>query len=354
MAHMIEKNDGLVLAEKRAWHNLGNVVEEAPTPYEAIKQAGLQWMVEESNGLSANFNGTTEPDYENGIKFDTHKLLIRSDDKSILGLVGRHYKPIQNDQLAYLAYELAGKYDKTSLKVETAGSLGGGKKVWFLLRAEPFRVTANDETIPYLFMANGHDGSQPLQIMPTDIRVVCANTRTYALNRAKKQGSIISLRHTLNIEKQIQDAKMLLSNGLHQLSEMRKQALRLAAKRLTKEDTQELWTNVYMKFYGPIPTDPYNPDGSPCGHKLARLERATHRLAEVTEIFDKEVTEHRLGRNAWTVANAFTNWLDKRKPLTTNSRSSMSQEDMRMSSNLFGTTAKQKRIVFEYADEMKV
>jgi len=43
LAHEITETDNLVLAGKPAWHGLGVVTENAPTPMDAIRLAGLDW-----------------------------------------------------------------------------------------------------------------------------------------------------------------------------------------------------------------------------------------------------------------------------------------------------------------------
>ena len=47
MAHEITEYDNVVLHRTPAWHGLGVVVHEAPTPMEALKIAGLDWNIEQ-------------------------------------------------------------------------------------------------------------------------------------------------------------------------------------------------------------------------------------------------------------------------------------------------------------------
>ena len=47
MAHEITQHDNVVLHRTPAWHGLGIVVKDAPTPIEALKIAGLDWNVEQ-------------------------------------------------------------------------------------------------------------------------------------------------------------------------------------------------------------------------------------------------------------------------------------------------------------------
>jgi hypothetical protein len=104
MAHEIESNDGLVLADCGAWHGLGLTVKGAPNPFAALRLANLDWTVEESATL-IGVNNPGEPN-EFRVSTDTHKLLTRSDDHTVLGVVGKDYTPVQNQALAELAWAL--------------------------------------------------------------------------------------------------------------------------------------------------------------------------------------------------------------------------------------------------------
>ncbi len=56
MAHEITQNDGLVLNKRSAWHNLGTIVDKAPTIDEALKIAKLDWTVDQFNLIAVGFN----------------------------------------------------------------------------------------------------------------------------------------------------------------------------------------------------------------------------------------------------------------------------------------------------------
>jgi hypothetical protein len=85
---------------------------------------------------------------------------------------------VQNEELADLAEQLN---QDGIVKVESCGSLGNGKKVWFLLKGDSIFVTDRDETQPFVLLANGHDGSLSLTIMATTVRVECENKLNIAL-----------------------------------------------------------------------------------------------------------------------------------------------------------------------------
>ena len=162
MAHELTKIDGLALANDGAWHGMGTVVKGAMNPFSALRIAGLEWEVEQSDAITGVFNAGEQDEYR--VSTDSAKVLLRSDTKTVLGVVGPDYQPFQNQQLAELAYGLRSAADGT-VEVETAGSIRGGRRVWMLLRGKTVEFGApGDETVPYLFLANGHDGSLALTV----------------------------------------------------------------------------------------------------------------------------------------------------------------------------------------------
>jgi hypothetical protein len=104
MAHNLNFNRRTVQysffsVKEKAWHNLGQIVQDYPTNEEAIKFAGLDYEVEKSP-LFTKGNGFTEN--ENGIEISNTELEvpnyfanIRTDNNSILGVVGKDYHIVQ-------------------------------------------------------------------------------------------------------------------------------------------------------------------------------------------------------------------------------------------------------------------
>jgi phage/plasmid-like protein (TIGR03299 family) len=207
MAHEIESHDKVLLHKNQAWHGLGIVVQDAPTPAKALKLAGLDWEVQQWP-LSAN-NGEGKR-----IALDKQVLNVRTDISHPLGVVSPDYQPIQNRDLADFCQLLAEQSDE--VKVESAGSIRNGGKVWFLLKGESFSVRKSDEVSPYILVSNGHDGGTALRCTPTTIRVVCSNTLHMVipryergkLTRATPAGFVAN--HLGDIKQKVEDAKAAL------------------------------------------------------------------------------------------------------------------------------------------------
>jgi len=296
MAHELKQNDGLALADTSAWHGLGTVVKGAMNPFAALKVAGLEWTVEESDTITGIFNPGEQGEYR--ISTDTAKVLVRSDDKSVLGVVGPDYVPFQNQQLAELAYALRSTADGNA-EVETAGSIRGGRRVWMLLRGKSVEFGApGDETIPYLFIANGHDGSLALKAIPTGIRVVCSNTFHLALGARR---NAMSFRHTLNLNTRVEELARCIKNWDNTIEKGAEVARKMARTPVSVAEVQSLWLDVIQRIDGPVPTQPKN------GWEERRRERAVAGLAHAARVFDTEKRDY--GTNLWVAANAITNWI---------------------------------------------
>jgi phage/plasmid-like protein (TIGR03299 family) len=295
MAHEIETNDGLVLAGKGAWHGLGTVVQGAPNPYAALRIAGMEWEVLESDALTGTFNaGGTD---ERRVVTGDSKMLVRSDDHTVLGVVGKDYSPVQNSTLADLAYAMRNADSDSGVEVESAGSIRGGKRVFMLLRGPTVDMTGRgDDANPYLLLANGHDGTLALRVQPTSVRVVCSNTFHAALGTKQKKWSH---RHTLNVGARVETLAAEIKMWFKMVEDGQDTARAMAARQMNREAVRSLWADVLLRLDGPTPSNPKN------GWEERRKDHATAFLAHAAQVFDTEAQQ--FGANLWVAANAATN-----------------------------------------------
>lgn len=178
MAHQIESNDRNIFVKQPAWHGLGTTLPESVSVDEALKMT-LDW----------------EPELVPVIRSDTgetlasHSALVRSDDRTLLSIKTDQYNVFKNSTVAK-----ATKIAFPNGRIETAGSLRGGKQVWFLVRLpeSDFDARRNDPVNAYGLVTSSHDGTIQLTGLPTGVRVVCANTMSMALAGGRKP---ISVRH---------------------------------------------------------------------------------------------------------------------------------------------------------------
>lgn len=329
MPHEILSNDSLVLAGRPAWHGLGVVVQDAPSPHEALRIAGLDWEV----CLTDDVASLTDNDVI--LKSTRHRMVYRKDDFSVLSVVTDGWTPFQNKDLAELASRMA---VTGSAEIESAGSLHGGRRVWFLLRTPSIDVGGQgDEVCPYFLLANGHDGTMSLTGLPTYVRVVCNNTLTSALAPASRDiaARTFRFRHTRGLLDRIDEMRDMMT-GFSQVVRIDREAMDALAHRMpTREEVQSLWTDVIVRLDGPIP--PAAPNASE--RDLRRRDRAIEALSHMTRVFEEEASLY--GHSLFVAVNAATNWID-------HVRGRLSG-DARLASRTWGAYADAKRVAFDAA-----
>lgn len=240
MAHNIEYNNGrgtnsFFSRKELAWHGLGQVIQEAVTPQEALRLANLDYEV----GLAPVFasfipenciphwNQATNsfdmyekntPNFvcslsKKGEQLNTNKAVYRKDSLTPLGIVGNKYTVVQNIESLNFIYDILKHNpdikEKNDIIIETAGVLGMGERIFVTAKLpKGFRIgDEKQDTELYLVFTNSHDGTSSLTAMVTPIRVVCNNTLTSALGNNKSK---VSFRHTANIVNAMKDGLSLL------------------------------------------------------------------------------------------------------------------------------------------------
>lgn len=337
--HEIETHDNLVLTGKPAWHGLGTVVEQAPTPTEALQLAGLDWTVQQWP-MVATSPGDDLLDVDE-IDVPGHVLNVRSDTHQPLGVVGDGYKPVQNRELADFAEALAEAGDV--VRVESAGSIRNGQRVWFLLRGESFSVRGDDVMHPYICLSNGHDGSAAMRATPTTVRVVCSNTLHMVIPRSESRRTfkqaVFAVRHSGDIKSKVNQAKQALQLYGRGLEATRGLASTLAARDVTRDEIQSFWLDVYQHIQAPVPKNPKT-----AGEKAQRT-RAMEAMQSMAERFDRERSV--AGSNAWNALNAFTGWTQHDRNVQ--GKTDAARTEQRVKNRLLGNAATQTHQALQLA-----
>lgn len=246
MSHGIEENDTMFSVKENPWHGLGTVIDEAPSLEEGIKLAGLDWEVEctpvqvvigpSGQPMQALPEKTGEVPHGAQLVNLGHfaQAVRRKDTGDILGTVGPSWHPLQNVK----AFEFFGKFVSGGLaKLETAGSLFNGRRVWVL--ATPTKdniveVGDGDRVGQHILLSNSHDGRTSVRVGFTPIRVVCNNTLTMAHNN---QGSrLLRIRHTCNVEEAVATASTIIDVARQQFYATADQWRRMTKIGFNEED----------------------------------------------------------------------------------------------------------------------
>ena len=169
IAHEIDFTTGtaaMAYTGETPWHGLGFKLPETASIEEWRAAARLEWEAEvaEIEWQPADAMGLTTR-----LAFPDRFVLYRSDFHQPPAIVSRHYKPVQPAEVLEFFRDLVSEIG--GFKLETAGALQGGKKVWALAPAPKAAVIGkNDVVARYLLLATSYDLSMPTTVQQTSIR----------------------------------------------------------------------------------------------------------------------------------------------------------------------------------------
>lgn len=328
MAHEITANDGIVLARKGAWHGLGTVLPESCDALAALDHARMNWEVE-----VCEFSATTRDGSQVGC--GDHRAVVRSDTQEVFATCNSGYTPIQNAEIAQLAYDLSAASNRA---VETAGSIRGGRKVWFLLDMGTIFAASDDKVKPYLFLGASHDLTMSLTVGSIATRVVCANTMAIAM-REMSEGAL-KIRHTETASTRVEKIKDWLTTPKQSILNYGNAAVKMAETGISDDQIQSFFTSVWQKAYGKLTE--------------ADIKGDTRR----STVFQKEVgmwlrnfkLDHRqtsvsTSGSVWAALNAVTQYANHEKTVRMESQDGSRRQE----AVLFGAGAKLNQHAFDSA-----
>jgi phage/plasmid-like protein (TIGR03299 family) len=209
LPHDIATNTGRPAMAYRGavpWHRLGEELPEDAPIEDWLRAAQLEWELERQ-----------PVQYFAGEKLRAMKgrfVLVRNDTHDALSIVSEDYKLVQPKEVLEFYRDLIDDY---GYKLETAGALNGGRKVWALARTE-LAGTADrrgeDELAAYVLFATSCDKTLATTVAFTSVRVVCQNTLSFAIRDTNtNQRPRIKVPHNLQFDAEDVKAKLDLMNG---------------------------------------------------------------------------------------------------------------------------------------------
>ena len=220
MAHNLNFNEktnqhSFFSVKEKAWHGLGQIVQDYPTSSEAIKHAGLDYTVEKRKLFTLD-NDNQQDDPEETIivpeiEVPGYFATMRTDTEQVLGVVGKDYEVVQNkDAFTFFDSIVGGD----GIQYETAGALGKGERIFITAKLPGYIKVGREDLIEqYLFLTTSHDGFGSITAAFTPVRIVCNNTLNAAL---RNHSNSIKIRHTANAKERLEQAHkvMGISNQL--------------------------------------------------------------------------------------------------------------------------------------------
>lgn len=282
----------MMYAGELPWHGVGKAVPAEVNAEQAIKLAELDWDVETAPIVTADQKRTAVDDY---------RVTRRVTDNCILGVVNKNFKPIQNRD----AFGLFDKIVGTKRAVyHTAGSLQNGSKVFILAKLpEPLVVGSDDVVDKYLLLSNAHDGTRPLQMLFTPVRVVCSNTLGMALFQKAEASAEemklkaipprVSIRQNKNAEQKMKEAERIMGSALRYYEKFGDFAGHLYSRQLKSEQVVNIIDEVFP----------------PNKHKEVTPTIRGHRTA-VEDLFVHGKGHDKIAGSAWALFNAFAEYAD--------------------------------------------
>ena len=172
------------------WSGLGTDISSARNVDAALSLAGLDWRVAQR---PMNLMGSDE-------MIPGYYANVRTSDDEILGIVGKRYSIVQNEE----AFSFMDELISEGVSLQMAGTFRGGRGVWVLAKLPQMYFLSGDKVDPYIVFINSHDGSGGVRVAMTPIRVYCSNMLNLSMRRAQRTWSV---RHSGDIKGKLTEAR---------------------------------------------------------------------------------------------------------------------------------------------------
>jgi len=348
MAHELSlRADGtaeMFSLRQNPWHGLGRVLTKELKDEEVAEAAGLNWSVTE-NPIYRQLNGQYE-------MLNNDKVLARSDNNAVLGVVSNEYRVFQNEELIKLMRQIARDTDVTW---ESAGVLHHGRTTWCMgyIPELDIRVRENDHSKFYMLLTNGHGNMRSLQILPTMVRVVCANTLAAATNGGTKKrrknmekgkfdkatlSTGFGIHHDGQLDKAVADVVNAYEQFMKDKLVTQELFEQMADVKMDQTETAEYWNKVFQ-----LEADPLADEAA----KAKAMKVESTRLESLQQILMSATcqTDATVG-TLYGSFNAVTEYVDHVKSVRKRDGSN------RLSVTQFGTGAKLKEKAFDLAVDL--
>jgi phage/plasmid-like protein (TIGR03299 family) len=326
MAHNINFSNGkhsFVAKGKKAWHGLGQYVQDVMTAEEVIKLSGLDYTVEKKDLFTRGSNDEL-------IEVPGFYSTVRVDTNESLGVVGSRYNIVQNrDAFSFFDSII----DSGEAIFETAGVLGKGEKIFVTAKLPDDMLVKGEKIEKYILLTNSHDGSTTIIAGMTQVRVVCNNTLQASLKSIDNKVSII---HNSSAVDNLKEASKVMGISSIYSNEVNLIFERMADTRMTDLEIQNYIENALRNDY--------------VNNTKEELKEASKRLRNLTnEVFTFALTHETQTTDAayrtlWGAYNSISAYYTHMK--------SYNSTEQRMKDISYGNGSNKINKAFELAKEM--
>lgn len=297
---------------KAWWDTLGTYVRDAQSYEDVLKTAALDWSV---------IKATLYTQWSQGgiIKVPSHVAIVRTDTKQHLGVVGAGYEPIQNAEALKWTEALMGK----GAMYESAGGLGQGERIWLLARvpAADFSIGGKDEHRSYLLVTTSHDGSTATIAKYTTTRVVCQNTLNMALSEKTKS---IRIKHTKSAAARMKLAEQLVEGAIESSKALNERLEFLSTFKVQRVHVESILNKLFPE------------DVEASKASKTRRENVMGEILSLYAANDNNAFPEQAG-TAFALLNAVTNYTDHNRGTRVKSDSTVTDEQSRAESSIWGS-----------------
>lgn len=226
MAHLINYDErkgthSFASNSEKAWHGLGQVVENAMTAEEAINLANLDYEV-----YKTTIHPLVDGMPNNGDAIEDKFAIMRQDNNAYLGMVGSRYEIVQNrDAFAFFDAII----DSGEAIFETAGALGKGERIFVTAKLPEDMLVGGEVCNKYIILTNSHDGSSSIIAGLTTTRVVCNNTLQAALSDLSNK---VSIQHRSGAKDKLAEAHKVMQIASSYMNEVEQLFNEMADKKI--------------------------------------------------------------------------------------------------------------------------
>ena len=291
-----------------AWSGIRTV--DASNACEALAQAGMDWEVKSEKIF-----------LDNGMEIKSSRAIVRQSDRSVLGVVGKKYAPIQNTESLSFFDDVATQFE--DFQYISAGSINNGKRVWLLADFGGFDAQHGDEVRKQILLYNSHDGTSAMSYVFVPMRVFCNNQ----IASIMKGDKFMKIRHSQSAHQRIEAAKQVAGHALENYTSIEAVYKRMARMELTNS----MVTSTLELMY---------PLEGVEGRSLTRRENTRQ---EILRLLDEGMGIHERPKNALSLFNAFSEYYTHHTQ--TNGENA---RERRWNNNVFGKGAKAMAQVTEH------
>lgn len=229
-------------SQRTVWRRMGTDVSHCTTAAEAMEFTGMDFTVVKRKMTIKYEDSDGDSDYGHQ---DLPECIVRNnwctmrtDTKKDLGVVGKKYQIIQNNE-AFSFFD-AIVAEGIGVKYETAGALGGGERVFLTATLPDYIAVGNHDLIKkYLFLTNSHDRFGSLIAGFTPQRIYCENTLNAAIRGCT---NALKIRHTSNALEKLKEAHHLMGLVNERSTQLGEKFNHWAKVRITSPELKRLIT----------------------------------------------------------------------------------------------------------------